>query len=73
MVKREILSLKIKCGKQEDGCEWIGELRQQDKHNQTCGYETVPCDNDCNEIVMRKDKNHHLCPRRIVSCSYCDG
>ena len=75
MVKREILSLKIKCDKQEDGCEWIGELRQQDEHNQTCGYETVPCDNDCNEMVMRKDKNHHkksLCPRRIVRCSYCD-
>ena len=77
MVKREILSLKIKCDKQEDGCEWMGELRQRDEHNQTCGYEIVPyaCDNDCNEMVMRKDKNHHkenLCPRRIVSCSYCD-
>ena len=75
MVKREILSLKIKCDKQEDGCEWMGELRQQDEHNQMCGYETVPCDNGCNEMVMRKDKNHHkenLCPRRIVSCSYCD-
>ena len=75
MVKREILSLKIKCDKQEDGCEWMGELRQQDEHNQTCGYETVPCDNDCNEMVMRKDHNHHkenLCPRRIMSCSYCD-
>ena len=75
MVKREILSLKIKCDKQEDGCKWMGELRQQDEHNQMCGYETVPCDNHCNEMVMRKDKNHHkenLWPRRIVSCSYCD-
>ena len=75
MVKREILSLKIKCDNQEEGCEWTGELRQQDEHKQTCGYVVVPCDNKCEEMVMRKDKNHHeenLCYRRIVSCSYCD-
>jgi hypothetical protein len=75
MTKREILNLKIKCDEQQDGCEWIGELRERDEHNQTCGYVVVPCDNDCNEMVMRKDRKHHkenLCCRRIVGCSYCD-
>lgn len=75
MVKREIMCLKIKCERQEDGCEWIGELKQQDEHKALCGYETVHCDNNCDEMMMRKDKEHHkenLCPRRIVSCSYCD-
>ncbi|XP_062505858.1 TNF receptor-associated factor 5-like [Corticium candelabrum] len=73
--KREILSLKIRCNKHEEGCNWIGELRKQNEHNQKCGHVAELCGNNCGELVMRKDKkNHesHECSRRIVGCRYCD-
>ncbi|XP_062505855.1 TNF receptor-associated factor 6-like [Corticium candelabrum] len=76
MVKREILSLKIVCGRFKEGCAWIGELRQRDEHNQECGYVVQPCDNNCRENVMRKDMDSHKkneCNRRAVGCCYCNG
>ena len=73
--KREILSLKIRCDKHEEGCNWIGELRKQNEHNQKCGHVAELCCNNCGELVMRKDRKNHEsdeCSRRIVGCRYCD-
>lgn len=73
--KRTILSLKIRCDQHEVGCEWIGELRQQDEHNMECGYVEQACPNDCGEKLKRKDMDKHkihTCHRRIVNCCYCN-
>ncbi|XP_062505648.1 TNF receptor-associated factor 5-like [Corticium candelabrum] len=73
--KRDILSLKIRCDKHEEGCHWIGELRERNEHNQECGHVAELCGNNCGELVMRKDRKNHEkdeCSRRIVGCCYCD-
>ena len=74
-LKREILDLKITCGRQEEGCEWTGELRNEEDHEEECQYVNEYCTNECGEWVMRKDMEDHVdnqCPRRSVCCEYCD-
>ena len=35
-VERQVLSLKVYCNNKEDGCTWIGELRQLEPHLNSC-------------------------------------
>ena len=73
-LKREILSLKINCDQSGKGCNWSGELRQREQHNEECGYASKPCVNGCRQVVMRKDMENHKtndCLRRIVACEHC--
>lgn len=72
-LKRQILSLKIKCDKSEKGCEWIGELRHIEDHDDVCSYVDERC--RCNGLVMRRDMEEHanvVCWKRTVNCDYCD-
>ena len=52
-LKREILDLKIKCDRHEEGCEWVGELRSRDLHYETCQYASEDCVNGCGRILIR--------------------
>ena len=73
-LKRQILDLKITCGRQEDGCEWTGELRNEEDHEEECQYANEYCTNECGQWVMRKDMEDHVdnqCPRRSVYCEHC--
>lgn len=72
--EREILSLRVKCKKNERGCDWTGELRQYEEHVNLCGYEYVTC-NDCSREMERRLLYEHFtseCENRIVQCEYCD-
>ena len=46
-VERQILSLKVYCNNKEDGCTWIGELRQLEQHLTTCFYGNISCKYVC--------------------------
>ena len=35
-IERQVLSLKVYCNNKQDGCTWIGELRQLEGHLNTC-------------------------------------
>ncbi|XP_062505844.1 TNF receptor-associated factor 4-like [Corticium candelabrum] len=73
MVKREILSLNIRCDMHEEGCNWIGELRERNQHNQVCGHVAEMC--NCGNRIMKKNGENHErneCQRQIVRCCYCD-
>ena len=72
-LKREILDLKIRCTRRKKGCDWVGELRMREDHDQQCSYVDEECDN-CGEVVIRMAmKNHkkNLCPRRKTRCEHC--
>ena len=81
--ERDIQSLRVKCENEEDGCEWVGELRSLEDHLQKCDYIKLPCPNQCDietgffympEYVFRKDLQKHLkeeCPRRQYACPLC--
>lgn len=74
MLKREVLSLQVRCSETENGCRWIGELRQQEEHLANCSLMSEICENDCGVTVRRKCMKKHkeeLCLRRIVVCTYC--
>ncbi|XP_015776101.1 PREDICTED: TNF receptor-associated factor 6-like [Acropora digitifera] len=72
--KRDILSHRVKCKRNERGCDWIGELRDYEEHfGNTCPYEDVFCSR-CNEIKQRKFLPEHAtseCSNRVVQCKYC--
>ena len=73
-LKREVLSLKIRCDQHKDGCKWIQELRDRDEHNKTCGHVSEQCTNTCGKRVMKKDMEDHLktnCSKRKVPCQHC--
>ena len=75
-LKREILNLQIKCGRQDKGCEWAGELRTERNHDENCQYVSKYCTNSCGESVMRKDMDDHVnkqCSRRSVYCEHCSS
>lgn len=70
---RDILSLRIKCQQNSRGCEWIGQLRYAEEHQEVCPYEHVPC-SACQGSIQRRLLGTHLtdeCPKRIVECVYC--
>ena len=75
-LKREILDLMIKCDRHEKGCEWVGELRYRETHEKECEYVEETCENECAEMVIRKEMKNHkarLCGRRVTSCDYCSA
>ena len=67
-----------------EGCEWMGELGELDKHlnlkpspgNQLygCEYAKIEC-KFCSERFQRKDIDSHQltkCPKRTFNCTHCD-
>ena len=74
--ERDIQSLKIKCENEDDGCEWVEELRSLEDHLQLCDYTKLPCPRKCQEIkIFRKDLQKHLreeCPSRQYTCPHCN-
>ncbi|XP_062521104.1 TNF receptor-associated factor 6-like [Corticium candelabrum] len=72
--ERQVLGLKIKCDRHRKGCEWTGELRQQQEHECTCQFVRMPCARNCGKLVMRKDTVDHdenKCCKRPVECLHC--
>ena len=84
--KQHLYGLKVYCDYRKDGCEWIGELGQLDKHHnkdskpekgvQFCQFIQITCcHQNCKERIQRRCiQNHQLehCPHRPFSCEHCD-
>lgn len=72
--KRHVLDLMIKCHQKDNGCDWVGELRQREQHNGVCQFVDEVC-RQCGDSVVKKHVLDHLadqCIKRIVICAYCD-
>ena len=46
-IERQVLSLKVYCNNKEDGCTWIGELRQLERHSNVCLHVCLSCKYKC--------------------------
>ena len=64
---RKIRSLKIKCKKRVEGCEWVGEYGRLEHHLDAkegdCGFVKVECDFHsvgCTTRSLRKDLPQHM-------------
>ncbi|XP_076439481.1 TNF receptor-associated factor 6-like [Babylonia areolata] len=72
-MRREILSLKVKCKNSNEECTWTGEIRDSEKHLKECPMENVQCPIGCQATLRRGQMTEHKeeCPQRTVICSHC--
>ena len=64
----------VRCDNEEDGCEWVGELREFGDHTSECEYAYIECPNECGKITLRHELNNHMkseCLMRAIKCSDC--
>ena len=68
--QRKVLSLKVRCSRKKDGCEWEGELRHLSDHErEECVWALVECGYHCGERLPRRQLAEHeqdVCPQRPV-------
>jgi len=70
---RDILCLRVKCKRNERGCDWAGQLRHAEDHQIKCPYEEEECA-DCGRDIQRRNLQTHKqdeCPQRMVQCVFC--
>ena len=54
-----------------EGCNWVGERRVQNEHENGCSYRVANCPNEgCNKQLRQKEINAHLqfCNYESISC-----
>ncbi|XP_068683028.1 TNF receptor-associated factor 4-like isoform X2 [Montipora foliosa] len=71
--QRKILSFIIHCPR--DGCQWTGELRAKEDHENDCQRFPVNCPNGCGESIPREEMCLHTedkCPLAPLPCPYAD-
>ena len=77
---RTINGLRVYCINQTEGCEWLGDLKDLDRHLNTsnrtngCQYVEVTCLFNCSAKIKRHLLEFHektSCPYRPFSCKYC--
>ena len=78
--RRKVKELKVRCPKNNAGCDWVGELGSLDQHlggdrlEGECQYIEIACPNLCGGWVQRHDLEGHkgnLCPKRRFVCTHC--
>ena len=76
-LQRVVRSLEVRCSDYEEGCEWVGELRDLHDHldpamGQCSG--TIACPFGCGKYVRRSEMREHTrhhCHKRMISCENC--
>ena len=74
-VDRQILGRNVRCSRNADGCEWIGQLRHLDKHvRDECKWTPVQCRlAGCSVSIPRHQIAVHEqeeCPRRPMEVKF---
>ena len=78
--KRKVLQLKIRCSNKPQGCQWVGELGDLDRHlklgsvDGKCQFVEVECPLKCDKCIQRRDLVNHQsneCPKRFFTCKRC--
>ena len=82
---REINEFRVKCSNHEEGCGWVGELGDLEKHIESengCGYEMIRCYysgyNICGSVICSHQcqrqslvEHQRTCILRRYKCEYC--
>ena len=70
--ERAILSHHVSC--RSEACQWRGELRHVEKHEEYCEFVEVTCPNNCGKEIQRIHLQEHCkstCKYRPDICKYC--
>ena len=60
---RRVRELRVRCPHKGNGCGWVGEVNDLERHTETCPLKLVPCDMKefgCSAMVLRKDLATHM-------------
>ena len=72
--QRKVLELKVRCSKNSDGCQWLGELRHVLTHErEECGWAVMECSNQCGAHLPRRLMDEHqrdMCPQRSLGVNF---
>ena len=68
-----ISRIRVKCT--NDGCEWVGQNQEKEKHRDTCPFMLMTCANGCIGVYRRNELDQHLaaCPYQLVPCVFCNA
>ena len=77
---QDVMTLKVKCENQHNGCPWEGELYSIEDHMKRCDHTILLCPNkcECNQEITKLQRGQletHInteCPRRQYKCPYCE-
>ena len=88
-LQRSLLQFRVYCQFKKDGCGWIGELRELERHLNInvgpdfdlntrmsgCLHVEVHCKHGCRKTVPRKEllDHEHNCVYRPYTCEYCQN
>ena len=69
-MQRKVLELNVCCSGKQDGCQWVGELRQVVNHErEECEWAVVGCSYQCGAYLPRRlmaEHEHDMCPQRPI-------
>jgi hypothetical protein len=66
-INRQILSMRVRCKRNEAGCDWIGELIYITKHeDDSCQFKEVECPFECGGKYLKRDMEKH----QLDDCPY---
>ncbi|XP_065659295.1 TNF receptor-associated factor 6-like isoform X3 [Hydra vulgaris] len=71
--ERAVLQLKVKCDNFLKSCQWTGELKTINIHEEKCEYLPLCCVNQCGMKILRKEMSSHItdsCDNTIIPCQY---
>ena len=79
-INRKINELKVYCPNKQHGCKAELKISEYDGHlslaNKGCSYVELDCPNKCLAKVFRGEMEVHTrekCPKRVVSCEWCNS
>ena len=80
-MNRKVSELKVYCPNKQHGCKAELKISEYDSHlsltnNRGCSYVKLDCPNECLAKVFRGEMKAHTwvkCPRRVVSCEWCNS
>ena len=80
-MNRRVGELKVYCPNKQHGCKAELKISEYDGHlslanNRGCSYVELDCPNKCLAKVFRGEMGVHTrekCPRRVVSCEWCNS
>ena len=73
-LQRKVKCFKVRCSDYQDGCEWVGELRDLYSHlDPVKGLCVVACPFECGRYARRSEMREHTrqCNKRMISCENC--
>ena len=66
----QVLNLKVRCSRHNDGCQWVGALRLLFPHErEECEWAKVECSYKCGAHLPRRQMVEHqrdVCPQRSI-------